>query len=303
MSEEKMKFAIIQMSMKMGDKEANVSKAEKMIDEAVEKYKPDIIGLPELFNTEYFPLWFDRKYFMYAEPIPGPTINRMIKKAQQHGIYIIAPIYEEVAKGEYYDTAVMIAPDGKILGAYRKVHVPMGKAPELGVPACYEKFYFRGGTEFPVFETKLGTIGICICWDSGFVESWRILTLRGADVVFVPEASQGKFFAEMDPIVGRVMAQLNECYAVVVNRVGTEGEAWFYGRSQIASPTGEILAGPASDKEEILCATLDLEIIRELRSLSTFLRDRKPEFYGPLTELLPLKERRIREKSEYGRVK
>lgn len=297
-----MNFAIIQMSMKIGDKEANVSKAEKMIDEAVKKHKANIVGLPEFFNTEYFPQWIDRKYFSYAEPIPGPTINRMTKKAKQHGIYIIAPIYEEVRKGECYDSAAMIAPDGKILGVYRKTHIPMGKVPEVGAWA-YEKFYYRSGSDFPVFETKIGNIGIIICWDRHFPEGWRILTLKGADVIFVPIASMGAI-GGMDPIVSRAMAYVNQCYVVAVNRVGVEGELNFYGGSHIVDPMGgSIIAGPASDKEEaILCATLDLENVRQFRSMATFQLDRKPEVYDKLTEHQPLRMLRTQEKSKYGRI-
>ena len=297
-----MNFSIIQMSMKAGDKDANVSKAEKMIDEAVEKYSANIVGLPELFTAEYFAQWIDRKYFSYAEPIPGPTTNRIAKKAKQHGIYIIAPIFEEARKGEYYNSAAMIAPDGRILGVYRKMHIPMGKIPELGSWG-YEKFYFRSGSDFPVFETKLGTIGIYICWDRHFPEGWRILTLKGADVIFVPVASMGKFLGETFSMEIKIMAYQNQCYVAAANRVGVEGELNFYGGSHIVDPIGNFIAGPASDKEEeTLCATLDLDIVRQVRSIATFQLDRKPEVYGKLIEHQPLRELRIQEKSEYGRV-
>ena len=269
----KIKFAIIQMSMKAGDKEANIKKAERLIDQAVREYDPDIIGLPEFFSTEYFPQYVDRKYFSYAEPIPGPTTERIGKKAKEHGIYIIAPIYEQAQRGLYYDSSPIIAPDGKVIGNARKVELPNVWYKEGGLWAN-EEFYYAGGNlenAYPVFKTKLGNIGQIICWNRHFPENWRTLTTKGAEIIFIPVASMGNFLSEMFSLEMRVLAYVHQCFAVVVNRVGREGEQTMYGGSHIVNPKGKLLAGPASDTEEaIFCSTINLDEVDEARQQIPF---------------------------------
>ena len=218
-------FVVIQMSMRLGDKESNTSKAERMIDQAVKKYNPDIIGLPEFFNTEFFPQWLDRKFFKEAEPIPGPTTNRIAAKAKEHGVYIIAPIYEKAARGLYYDSSPLIGPDGKIIGVSRKIELPNVWFKE-GDAWANEAFYYASANvenAYPVYETKIGNLGQIICWNRHFPETWRRITVKGADVIFVPVASMGKFLGDMFSMEMRVMTYQHQCFAVVVNRVGIEG--------------------------------------------------------------------------------
>jgi len=285
--EEKANFAIVQMSMKIGDKGANLRKAEGMIDQAVKKYKADVVGLPEFFSTEYFPQWMDRKYFKLAEPIPGPTTERMAKKAKEHGVYIIAPIFEEFERGIYYDSSPLISPEGEVVGIHRKVHIPFFWFLE-GEVWSYEKFYYRSASDFPVFKTEFCNIGQLICYDRHYPEGWRTLVIKGADVIFIPVASLGKFLGDIFSTEMRGMAYVNQVYAVVLNRVGIEGEFNFYGGSHMVDPYGNMVCGPASDKEEILCATIDLETVREARRRVPFLRDRKPEVYGLLHKHEPV---------------
>lgn len=259
--------------MKAGDKEANISKAEKMIDDAVKKYKPDIIGLPEFFNTEYFPQYTDRKYFEYAEPIPGPTSERIGKKAREYGIYIIAPIYEKAQRGLYYDSSPIICPDGSVVSNTRKVELPNVSYREGGICVNEEFYYAAGNLEnsYSVTKTKLGNIGQIICWNRHFPETWRLLTMKGAEVIFVPVASMGNFLSEMFSLEMRAMAYVHQCFAVVVNRVGKEGEQRMYGGSHIVNPKGKLLAGPASDQDEaILSVALNLDEIDEARQQIPF---------------------------------
>ena len=271
----KMTFAAVQMSVEIGNKEANVAKAEAFIDEAVQRYKPNIVGLPEFFNTEYFPQYMDRKYFDYAEPIPGPTTDRMAQKAKEHGIYIIAPIYEKAGRGVFYDSSPLIAPDGKILGVTRKVELPNVWYKEGGLWTNEEFYYSSGSPEsaYLVYNTKVGNVGQIICWNRHYPENWRISTMKGADVIFIPIASMGNFLSEMTVLETRVMAYVHQCFAVGVNRVGQEGDQRMYGGTHIVGPKGQILAGPASDTEEqIVSATLDLGEIDEARQQIPFTR-------------------------------
>lgn len=260
-------FSVIQMSMQ-DDKEANVSKAEKMIDRAVKEHHSDIVGLPEFFNTIYFPQYVDRKYFREAEPIPGPTINRVARKAKEHGIYVFAGIYEKVQAGLYYDSSALIGPDGKVIGVTRKNEVPNVMYKEGGLWTNEEFYYSMSNLEnaYPVFETRFGKIGQIICWNRHFPENWRLLTVKGAEIIFVPVASMGKFLSEMFSLEMRAMSYVHQCFAVVVNRVGVEGKQRMYGGSHIVNPKGKLLVGPASDsREEIISAELNLDEIETTR--------------------------------------
>lgn len=255
------------MSMK-DDKEANVSKAEKMIDLAVKEQNPDMVGLPEFFNTIYFPQYVDRKYFKEGEPIPGPSVNRIARRAKDHGIYVIAPIYEKAQAGLYYDSSALLGPDGKVIGVTRKNEAPNVMYKEGGLWSN-EEFYFamaNAENAYPVFETKFGKIGQIICWNRHFPENWRLLTVKGAEFMYVPVASMGKFLSEMFSLEMRAMCYVHQCFAAVVNRVGVEGEQRMYGGSHMVNPKGKLLAGPASDaKEEIVTAEFNLDDVDTTR--------------------------------------
>lgn len=278
-SNEKVRIALLQMSMEIGNKEANVSKAERMIDEAVNESNPDIVCLPELFNTEYFPQWLHRKYFAYAESIPGPTFNRIRSKAKEHGIYVIAPMYEETQIGVYCNSSPIIGPDGNITGIYRKIHITTVHNPEGG-DISYESFYFKGYNELPVFKTHFGIIGQLICYDRHFPECWRGLVLKGATLIIIPVATPGKFLGQKFVSEMQALALINQCFVAVVNRVGVEDKFVFSGATAVINPFGDILAGPVMEKEGIVCAELNLEEIRLARQRYPFIRDRKPELYA-----------------------
>jgi len=283
-------FAVIQMSMAVENKTKNIAKAENLVDCAVNDYGADVIGLPEFFNTEYFPQRQDQKYFDYAETIPGPTIDRISRKAREHGVHIFAPIYELARGGVYYDTSVLIDQKGKIAGMYRKVTAPMLSWPEAG-EISYEGYYFRTGSDFPIFSVKHGKIGQLICYDRHYPEHWRVLALKGAELIFLPlascslKANKRNPFWRFYPIETQAFAFCNQCFVASVNRVGVEGEMKFYGGSHIVGPDGKFLAGPASDtKETILCAEIDLEKVTEIRRKLPFFTGRRPELYGTICE-------------------
>jgi len=291
-----MRVAGIQFSCEES-KEQNISKAEELIKSAVDRCQPQLVCLQELFTTRYFPSQFDYSFFTLAEKIPGPTTTRMAQVAKQHGVYIIAPIYEEAEPNLYFNSAPLISPDGKILGVYRKIHIPLfdytlkdDTNGEMRHISSYEKFYYAGGNDVPIFDTDIGKIGILICWDNEFPELWRLLEMKGVEFVFSPYAMSrptGEFYKEQWLFEARCCAYYFTTYVMKVNRVGPEGEMVYRGKSLVVDPTGKLIAGPASEeKDDILWADLDLETVRELRNRRPRLMNRRPEVYRQLCEPL-----------------
>lgn len=282
-SDREIKIAGIQMSCEIGNKEGNIDKAVRMIDEAAES-GCKIISLPEVFNTEYVCFTKrDPRYLEYAEPIPGPTTDRIAKRAEEHGIYVIAPIFEKAASGLYYNTAPLIGPDGGIVGKYRKTHIPAPLKSWTGL----EKLYFRPGDEFKVFETELGKIGIVICYDGFFPETWRILALKGAEIIFRPScisvATRGKHItaSELWIMTHVIRAYENAVFVVGINRVGLEEGRQHYGTTMIVNPYGDVLAKARENEEKVVSAIIDL---KEVGRDGTIFRDYRPEIYSSITK-------------------
>ena len=272
-------FAAIQMSAVPEKKEANIAKAEALVEEAVAKYHPAIVGLPELFSTEFFPLTKNRKYFRYAEPIPGPTTDRIGKLARRLRVSVIAPIFESF-RGKYYDSSPVIGPSGSVVGITRKTEIPLvewqhGRNWNLN----YEKFYFSQGNKNPVITVGRARLGQLICYSRHFPEGWRTLELKGAQIIYAPSASNGPVLGELFPLETRALAFMHQCFAVVVNRVGKERSYKYYGGTHIVDPFGKIIAGPANDKEIIVYAALDLSLVAKARKQVPFMRDRRPDLY------------------------
>lgn len=265
-----------------GDKESMIEKHEELTRKAA-KEGAEIICYQELFYGPYFGIVQDTKYYDYAESIPGPTTERFQKLAKELGIVIVLPIYEEENTGVLYNTAVVIDADGTLVGKYRKHHIPH-------VDRFWEKFYFRpGNTGWPVFETKVGKVGVTICYDRHFPEGWRNLGLAGAEIVFNPNASKPGLSNRLWEIEQPAAAAANGYFVAVPNRVGIEDDEFgdeaveFYGSSYIVDPKGNYVAGPASTKdEELIVATVDMDEIRRTRYDWQFYRDRRPDAYGPI---------------------
>ncbi len=240
-----------------------------------------ILCFQELFFGPYFCAEQDRRWYKYAEPIPGPLTERMGKLAKKHKMVVIAPMYEEEMPGVYYNTAVIFNDDGSILGTYRKNHIP-----HLD-PGFWEKFYFRpGNLGYPVFETPYGNVGIYICYDRHFPEGARALGLNGADIVFNPSATVAGLSEHLWSIEQPAHAVANGYYVAAINRVGDE--PWktgtFYGSSYVVDPRGQIIKQGSRDNEELIVADIDLDLIRKVRDTWQFYRDRRPESYFELTD-------------------
>jgi len=264
---------------------------EQVRSEMIERHLPlideagargvNVLCLQELFYGPYFPAEQDPKWYALAERVPGgPTVKLMQERAKKHGMAMVVPVYEEEMVGVYYNTAAVIDADGSYLGKYRKSHIPHC------LPGFWEKFYFKpGNLGYPVFDTAFGRIGVYICYDRHFPEGARALGLAGAEVVFIPSATTAGHSEYLWKLEQTAHAVANGYFVGTNNRVGHEppndiGE--FYGTSYFSDPRGNILSEGARDKDQLVTARLDLELIREVRTQWQFYRDRRPETYGPL---------------------
>jgi N-carbamoylputrescine amidase len=247
-----------------------------------------IICLPELFSTMYFCVETRREYFDWAEPIPGPTIDRVRAVARETGTVIIAPIFERAPDGRFFNAAAVIGPDGEVLGQYRKSSIPFMDRARSAEPRGNEKFYFTpGDLGFPTFPTPFGRLGILICYDRHFPEGARVLGLGGAEIVFVPTATS-RMTRYLWDLELRAHAVTNIYYVCGVNKVGVDvgGSARdHHGASMIVSPRGEILAEASATTEDVAIADVDLGVLPGLRELWGYYRDRRPEMYGPVVDL------------------
>jgi N-carbamoylputrescine amidase len=286
------KFTVALIQMACGaDPDDNLESAVAKIECAAEK-KAQVICLPELFRSEYFCQTEEASFFDLAEPIPGPATEVIGGVARKHGIVVIAPLFERRAPGIYHNSAAVIDADGRMVGLYRKMHIPDD-------PAYYEKFYFTpGDLGFPAFATRYGRIGALICWDQWYPEGARLAALQGAAILFYPTAigwhprekeKHGQAQWEAWRTVQRGHAIANGVYVAAVNRIGHERPAGggagieFWGSSFIADPQGVLLAEASPDREEILLAEVDLDHLEEVRRNWPFLRDRRIDAYGGMS--------------------
>ncbi len=276
--------------------EANLKKALQAAAKAA-KQGAQIICTQELFRSQYFCQTEEHEFFKLAEPIPGETTRAFQKFARQAGVVVIASLFERRAPGLYHNTAVIIDADGKLLGSYRKMHIPDD-------PLYYEKFYFTpGDLGFQAWETRYGRIGVLICWDQWYPEGARLTALQGAEVLFYPTAigwhpaEKEEFGAAQHDAwrtIQRAHAISNGVYVAAVNRVGFEtgnirgkeapGQGLeFWGGSFLCDPFGTVVAEASSNQEEILIGEVDLRKLEDVRRNWPFLRDRRIDSYAPIT--------------------
>ena len=269
------------------DGAANLANAERMVREAAAR-GAKIACLPELFNTMYFCVETKAEYFDWAEPIPGPTTERMGTLAGALGIVLIAPVFEKAPDGRYFNAAAVLGPDGKFIGKYRKSSIPFMDASRSSEPRGNEKYYFTpGDLGFPTFDTPFARIGILICYDRHFPEAARVLGLGGAEIVFVPTATT-RMTRYLWDVELRAHAIANAYYVCGVNKVGVDvggSKRDHHGNSMIVSPKGEVLAEASATADDIALADVDLSALPALRSLWGYYRDRRPDKYGPVVDL------------------
>jgi len=266
-------------------KEHMMEKNLKLVDDAGQK-QVQILCLQEIFYGPYFPAEQEVKWYNAVEKIPeGATIKIMQEKAKKYNMVIVVPIYEEEITGVYYNTAAVIDADGTYLGKYRKNHIPHTH------PGFWEKFYFKpGNLGYPVFRTAYADVGVYICYDRHFPEGARILGLNGAEIIFNPSATVAGLSEYLWKLEQPAHAVANGYFVGAINRVGHE-QPWdigeFYGTSYFCDPRGQIVAEASRDKDELVVADLDFDVIREVRNVWQFYRDRRPETYDEMVDLLP----------------
>jgi beta-ureidopropionase len=263
-------------------KKAMIDKHVALVKEAAGK-GAQVICLQEIFYGPYFCAEQKTRWYELVEKIPeGPTTRLFCEIAKKHEMVIVLPIYEEDLTGVYYNTAAVIDADGTYLGKFRKIHIPHCD------PGFWEKFYFRpGNLGYPVFNTRVGKVGVYICYDRHFPEGWRALGLAGAEIVFNPSATVAGLSEYLWKLEQPAAAANNIYYVGAINRPGFE-EPWrigeFYGSSYFADPRGQIIAQGARSTDSIVIADLDLDVIRQVRNVWAFYRDRRPDTYGSLTQ-------------------
>jgi N-carbamoylputrescine amidase len=289
-SEKPNSVAVGLIQMRSGtEPEANLAKAADRIRQSAQR-GAQIVCLQELFRSPYFCQRQDPAIFDLAEPIPGPTTERLSRVARETGTVVIASIFERRAAGVYHNTAAVLDADGTLLGIYRKMHIPDD-------PLYYEKYYFTpGDLGFRAFDTRFGRIGVLVCWDQWYPEGARLTALHGARILFYPTAigwhprEKSQFGAQQHEaweLMQRAHAIANGVFVAAVNRVGHEGPAEagleFWGASFVSDPFGVVAARASHDREEVLIVPCEMGRIEEVRRNWPFFRDRRIDAYGDMT--------------------
>jgi len=267
-----MKIALIQQRV-TSSKEKNIARGLKAIRKAV-RSGAELIVFPELSFLPFLPQKpADPRAQELAETIPGPTTEIMAETARKLGVVIVFNLYEQKGRN-FYDSSPIIDADGRIAGIVRMVHIMEG-------PGFHEKnYYCPGNLKKLVFSTRVGRVGIAICYDRHFPEYMRILALQQAEIVVVPQAGarkewpEGIFEAEL-----RVAAFQNGYFAALANRFGPESVLDFAGESYVVDPFGRVIARAPDNEETILLADCDFTLIEQAPARKHFLKDRRPDFY------------------------
>ena len=279
------RVALVQMRC-TPDRQENIATAISRVGEAAQQ-GANVVCLPELFATQYPCQSEDHDRFADADTIPGPTSDALSAAARRHAVVIVGSLFEQRAAGLYHNTAVVYEADGTIVGRYRKMHIPDD-------PLYYEKFYFTpGDLGFASFATRYGHIGTCVCWDQWYPEAARLTALRGSEILFYPTAigwhpgEKDEYGASQHSAWETMMrshAIANGVYVAATNRTGIEGDLEFWGASFICDPYGNVLARGPHDEETLVEAECDLASIDAARTHWPFLRDRRIDAYGDLTQ-------------------
>jgi N-carbamoylputrescine amidase len=281
-------LALVQMRC-VADNAANMAAAERHVREAAQA-GAHVVCLPELFLGPYFCQRADLNNFDLAEPIPGPSSERLAKLANETGTVIVSSLFEKRAVGLYHNTAAVFDADGAMLGLYRKMHIPDD-------PLFHEKYYFTpGDLGFRVFDTKFAKVGTLVCWDQWYPEAARLTALAGAEVLVYPTAigwhprEKAEFGTQQYDAwqtIQRSHAIANGVFVGAVNRVGHEGPTGsgleFWGGSFVSDPFGVVLKQGSHDREELLIVECDRARTEDVRRNWPFLRDRRVDAFENIT--------------------
>ncbi len=301
------RVGLIQMACSP-DADENINRAVEFVRQAADR-GAQVVCLPELFRTQYFCQREEAALFDLAEAVPGPTTRRIAAVAREKHVAVVASVFEKRAPGVYHNTAAVLDAEGTLLGIYRKMHIPDD-------PLYYEKYYFTpGDLGYKAFDLKSATsgdgvtalrVGTLVCWDQWYPEGARLTALQGANLLFYPtaigwhpdeKAEYGAAQLDAWRTIQRSHAIANGVYVAAVNRVGHEtgnvmgqpaaGKGLeFWGHSFLCDPFGQIIAEASADREEILLGEIDLKRLEEVRRNWPFLRDRRIDSYGAITQRL-----------------
>ena len=286
-----LKVALVQ-EFNQGDAEPNRARIEQRVAEAAAG-GAKLVLLQELHNGPYFCQHQSVDEFHRAEAIPGPSTERLSRLAKQHGVVLVASLFERRAPGLAHNTAVVFDADGSFRGKYRKMHIPDD-------PGFNEKFYFTpGDLGFTPIDTSVGRLGVLVCWDQWYPEAARLMALAGADLLLYPTAigwdprdtGAEKERQRMAWILShRGHAVANGLPVLTCNRTGFEASPiggpgiQFWGSSAVFGPQGEVLAEASRDAADVLFCEVDLARGEAVRRIWPFLRDRRIDAYGDLTK-------------------
>ena len=290
MSKQKILPVALVQERNQGDADANLAVVEQRVEEAA-KRGAKLVLLQELHNGAYFCQHQDVCEFEQAEPIPGPSTQRLGALAKQHGVVVVGSLFERRGAGLYHNTAVVLDSDGRLAGKYRKMHIPDD-------PGFNENFYFTpGDLGFHPIDTSVGRLGVLVCWDQWYPEGARLMALAGAELLLYPTAIGWDPDDPQDEkdrqrnawiLSHRGHAVANGLPVLSCNRTGHEpspvGRSGidFWGSSHVLGPQGEFLAEAAIDAPELLMAEVDLSRSEDVRRIWPFLRDRRIDAYGDL---------------------
>jgi predicted amidohydrolase len=268
--------AVVQMAPKPGQVEENLSVMSKFVDKiCTEQKKVDLIVFPELVTTGYE---LGVGFTDVAERVPGQSVHLLAQRASDYQTHIVfGLVTKEKVESTIYNSAVLIGPEGELLGEYRKIHLP-GE----------ERIAFRPGYRLPVFETDCGQVGVLLGWDLAFPEAARSLALDGAEILCVcaswtrtPDQDKEVAVDEWRTYI-HARALENSLYVAASNRVGEEYTYQFFGDSRIVGPRGETYVYIDEDESAYAVATIDLDTVRKTREELQILQCRQPQAYRSL---------------------
>ena len=292
------KITLIQQGPVREEKQQIVEDLLKQVDEVAEKERPDFMMPIELCTTPYFCGVQKYEYFDWAERIPGPSTELFAEKAKKFEMVFLLPIFEKARiEGVYYNSTVVLGPDGSIIegtlpdgsrvSCYRKNQIP--RVAEIDGLRIDERFYFREGVGFSTFNTPKAKIGVVICFDRRFPESWRMCALQGAEIVFNPACAmllnpkKGASTKAMYTAELQTRALENSFWVANTNKAGAETVGGvkldFYGSSAIYHPTGAIVVKASDTNPEVISATIDLNEISITRQFLSYFKFRRPDAY------------------------
>lgn len=268
-----MRIALAQLSAGP-DRAANFARALDTMT-AARQAGADLIAFPEVILDRFFPqVPGDREALKLAEPVPGPTSDAIAARARDLGLVTVFNLYELDAQGRRFDSSPVYDADGTLLGVTRMVHI-------TDYEGFHEQDYYHPGDKgLPVYDTRVGKVGVAICYDRHYPEVMRALGVAGAELVVIPQAGtvgewpEGLYEAEV-----RTAAFQNGYFTALANRVGLEGRLHFSGESFVVDPEGRVLARGKSLEEDLVLADVDLAACRTSTARRLFWKDRRPELY------------------------